>query len=971
MKITNQHLVIELLIFMMFTGVFTIQGQNIDVKGKIIDRQTSEAIPFAHVIIEHTTIGAISDLYGRFRLSCPSKYGDSMLEISCLGYKNLKVSLSSLHEVTAEIRLEQHAVALNEVVVMPENPADLLREAIRRIPENYDTTTSMLSGYYKASVRLQDKNVRYTEAFIDIFKRPYPVLQANRKIKGDSVLLREIRTKKSEIDDWKLNQMMPWEHSIYHLEYRDIVKEFGNEKKAFDKFMKRNHFDIEKLVMIDGRPTYMIRLQPKKHIKHANWNGHIFLDEESKAFVKLDLISTPGMLKSLKSDIGYIIASKLYNVKYDQGEWKESINFQWNGDKWHFQEVNASKRFLISSKKRKMDKVPVNVTLHYATDSVKSNAVFSDTLDFLNPKQPWYEKEKYIAGKYRDSFWKAFDRQRGIQSPDTYAGGGEAVAPKKQVYTFTRLDTLQGALTPLRSCFDVGFYHLDVEVLPEKEVIRGNSLIRFRMIDTADRIQVDLYAGMSVDSILYRGKTLPFEREFNAVYINFPQKLRQGEIGEINIHFSGRPADYDPEIPLYASFLWAEDGNNIPWLQAICQGYGASGWWPNKDHLSDEPDSAAISVTVPADLEVVANGRLRGKTRLDGGRTRFDWFVSYPINNYNITLNAGKYAHFGDQHINNNDTLTLDYHVLSYNLPKAQRKVEMVKPMLATFEKYFGPYPFPSDGFKLVETPHAMEHQSCVSVGYQYFSDSGDADTRPSTPDFGSGEVDFQVVVHETAHEWWGNSVSCSDNAELWIHEAFATYAEALYIEDHYGYENSQAYLNAMKKWVKNKQPVIGKFNVNHIHYDISDMYYKGALMLNTLRHVINHDSLWFSLLKGIQSAFKYKIVTTGQLVEYINQKTGNDYTWFLDQYLRHTGIPQLELAFQTKKSKSYLKYRWVTDVESFKMPVEYTTGEKGTHFLYPTSEWKKTRLSDAAKDKFQVNTNQFFIKVIMRNSIF
>ena len=966
----NKHLIPKFLIFTIFTCILKVQGQTISITGKIVDKQTLEAIPFAHVIVENTQIGAISDLYGNFILNYPQQYQTGMLRVSCLGYKPVKVSLWDLNQSSSKIMLEQNVVQLNEVVVKPEDALDLLKEAVRKIPENYDTTATILSGYYKMSAFLGDKDIRYTEAFIDIFKPAYQAYRKENVIEGDSIRLHEVRTKRSEIEDWKLKAMLPWENSIYQLEHRDVAKEFSSKKNAAKKFLSSYQFDVEKTVLVNGRRTYKIRIRPKKHKKYANWDGHIFLDEESKAFVKLDFVSNAKLFKKLKANIGYIISSKLYKVSYDKGEWKESINFELIGDKWHFKEVNSSKHFLISSKKRKMDKMPVNVSLHYTTDSVKSNVIIYDTIDFLNPKERWWIKEKYIADKYREPFWKAFDRQRGIVSDDIFLGKDDSTTRKKQVYTFTRLDTLQGALTPLRTCFDVGFYHLDLELLPEQENIKGSSLIRFKVVDTTDRIQVDLYSGMSVDSIMYHGKVLSFEREFNAIYVDFPETLGKDSVEEIKVYFSGHPVDFDPEIPLYASFLWVEDLNRNPWLQAICQGYGASGWWPNKDHLSDEPDSAAISVTVSSDLDVVANGRLRHKTPVDNSKTRFDWFVSYPINNYNLTLNAGKYAHFEDKYVNGTDTLGLDYFVMPYNLKTAKKKTEMVKPMLRTYEKFFGEYPFPRDGFKLVETPHAMEHQSCVAVGYEYFSDSEDSEPETTEPDFGSGNLDFQVVLHETAHEWWGNSVSCTDNAELWIHEAFATYAEGLYIEDHYDYENSQTYFNAMKKWVKNKTPIIGKFNVNHIHYDISDMYYKGALMLNTLRHVIDNDSLWFSLLKGIQSEFKYKTATTEQIVQYINQKAGMDYTWFFDQYLRFSDIPELELFFDKKKGKNHLKYRWMTDVEGFKMPVKYTIGEGRTQFLYPTNDWQRIDLFGSSNDHFRVNEDQFYISTENKNAI-
>jgi aminopeptidase N len=479
------------------------------------------------------------------------------------------------------------------------------------------------------------------------------------------------------------------------------------------------------------------------------------------------------------------------------------------------------------------------------------------------------------------------------------------------------------------------------------------------------KMQVDLYSGMVIDSIIWRGKRVVYTREYNAVFLDLPKMLQTGSIERINVYYSGHPVDFDPSVPMYASFLWVEDGKANPWLQSICQGYGASGWWPNKDHLSDEPDSAAITITVPSGLNVVSNGRLRNKVLIGDRSTRYDWFVSYPINNYNLTLNVGDYKHFSGQHIGSTDTLDLDYYVLSDHIERAHRGFEIVEPMLKAYEKYFGPYPFPRDGFKLVETPHAMEHQSCVSIGYEYLEGDGAFDFENDSLDFTAGLSDFQIVLHESAHEWWGNSVSCKDNAELWIHESFATYAEALFVEEQYGYENSQAYLNAFKKQILNIDPIIGKFDVNHIHYDISDMYGKGALVLNTFRHVLNNDTLWFDILRGIQSTFQYQIVTTTDIIYYINSKTGKDYTYFFDQYLRFTDIPQLEIQFENRNGKEFLNYRWHADVAGFTMPVQYKLNSQQTDYLFPTLRWQNIELTNANRDSFTINEDQFYILVV------
>ncbi len=948
----------------MFNTIRITQGQSIDLSGKVLDGQTLEGVPFAHVFIEGTSIGAVSDLYGHFNLSCPQQYRSGVLQLSCLGYKPVRILLKNIDLPAPVIMLEQDVVQLSEVIVKPEDPVELLRQAFARIPDNYDTAAHMLSGYYKMSSLMGAKTVRYTEAFFDVLKPSLKAIRDRKIPSGDSIHLREVRMKPSEINDWKLKKTIDWENSLYTLEYRDIVKQFSARKDLGEDFFPHYQFEIERMVLINDRRTYVIRIEPKKANKKTYWFGHIFLDEGTKAFVKLDFEPSPEHLRIMKARLSYKIASKLYGVSYNEVNWKESVNYELTEGKWYLKAVQSSKQFLISSKKRGFENSPVDITLQYSTDSIKSAIGHPDTLEILPRNRSWWEVNQFMEDLYDPSFWHSFDQQRGVFTQGQFGKDQQTNRPG-QNYIFTKLDTLQGALSPLRTCFDVGFYHLDVEIFPEEEVIRGSSLIRFKVMDTVDKIQVDLYSCMEIDSIIHRGKRLSFGREFNAVYISFPELLQERSVEEVLVYFSGHPVDADLEIPMYASFLWLEDERENPWLQAICQGYGASGWWPNKDHLSDEPDSAAVSVTVPDGLDVVSNGRLRSKTSLEHGKVRYDWFVSYPINNYNLTLNVGRYAHITDQYANATGTLDLDYYVMEYNLENARKKVEIVKPMLRTYEELFGKYPFPRDGFKLVETPYAMEHQSCVSLGYEYFSESYDYDLEMLEDGLKNGQIDFQIVLHETAHEWWGNSVSCTDNAELWIHEAFATYAEALYIEEHYGYENAQTYLNSMKAGVKNKAPMIGKFGVNHIHYDINDIYLKGALMLNTLRHVIENDSVWFSILKGIPSDFQYKMVTTEDIVEYVNRKTETDYTWFFNQYLRSAEIPRLELVFENIEGKSYLNYRWATQMKEFKMPVEYKTTQGDTARLFPVSDWRRMEMNP---DDFKVNEEQFYMIIDVKN---
>jgi aminopeptidase N len=512
---------------------------------------------------------------------------------------------------------------------------------------------------------------------------------------------------------------------------------------------------------------------------------------------------------------------------------------------------------------------------------------------------------------------------------------------------FTRADTLRGMLTPLRTCYDVLYYHLDVKIDPDHQSVSGTTTIRFAAVADFNLFQVDLFPNMEIQQILLDGNTkLAFSREFGAVFIRFPRAVRRGSVRDISIQYSGKPV-VAKNPPWDGGFTWTRDSTGNPWVVVTCQGTGASLWWPNKDHQADEPDSMLISVTVPPGLEDISNGRLRSRTVLPDGWTRFDWFVSYPINNYCVTVNVGKYAHFSDRHVNG-DTLTLDYYVMPEHLAAAREQFRQVNPMLSSYEYWFGKYPFIRDGYKLVECPHTgMEHQSAVAYGNRYLQGYRGRASSPVGLMF-----DF-IIIHESAHEWWGNSITAKDPADMWIHESFGAYAEALYVESLYGRAQSLAYINAKKPNVSNSSPIIGVFNVNR--EGSGDMYDKGQLVLNTLRSVIDNDTLWLSTLRGLYETFQYKTVTGKDIVDYVCDRTGQDLHFFFDQYLEHPKLPRLRVAVSRKGEEVTARYRWEADVPGFHMPVKVTVADDSLGFIYPSTSWQTTRL--ALKDPADFRT--------------
>ena len=520
--------------------------------------------------------------------------------------------------------------------------------------------------------------------------------------------------------------------------------------------------------------------------------------------------------------------------------------------------------------------------------------------------------------------------------------------------TFTRADSLRGMLSPERTCYDVTYYHLDVRIDPTDSTVNGSCEMRFTVREPFRRMQVDLFENMAIREMRLdgEGSGVPFTREGNAVFVEFPETLPAGGNHALRMSYGGRPL-VARRPPWQGGFSWERDGRGKPWVVVSCQGTGASCWWPNKDHDSDEPDSMMISVTVPPGLMDVSNGRLRGVKTLPDGWRRYDWFVSYPINNYNATINVADYAHFNDRYVGR-DTVTLDYYVLPENLEKARKHFEQVKPMMACFEDRFGPYPFARDGYKLVECPHTgMEHQSAVAYGNRYLGGY-----RGRAPSAAGLAFDF-IIIHESAHEWWGNSVTNRDVADMWIHESFGAYAEAVYVECLFGYAEALTYINGKKPGVGNREPIQGIPNVNRP--GSGDMYNKGQLVLNTLRHVIDNDSLWWSVLRGIQQEFRHATVSGEEIVAAISRRTGTDYRYFFDQYVRYPGVPVLEVVVSSQGNDVTARYRWKADVKEFRMPVRVTLEPETYSWIRPTTGWQEVKLRGVSPTEFRIAQECFY----------
>lgn len=526
------------------------------------------------------------------------------------------------------------------------------------------------------------------------------------------------------------------------------------------------------------------------------------------------------------------------------------------------------------------------------------------------------------------------------------AGAQEAQSP-------SRSDILRGEYGSYRANNDLLWYHLDIRVNPDERSINGRNSIRFKMLQDDDQIQIDLYENLDVDQIIWGDKKLEARREFNAMFIQFPETLKKDQVHQIEVYYSGNPQ----EKGRFGGIAFRTDPAGRHWINTACEGEGSSIWWPSKDQWRDEPESMEISVAVPNDLVDVSNGRFLGKTDLGDGYTRWDWCVNYPINAYNVSLNIGAYEHFSETL----GDLTLDYYVLPEDLAKAQKQFTQVKPMMEAFLHFFDEYPFPKDGYKLIQVPYTgMEHQSAVTYGNGF---QNGYYGRDWTGVGVSMKFDF-IIIHESGHEWFGNAVTAADVSDMWIHEGWTTYLECLYVEKVFGAEDALKYVNGYKDKVQNKRTIITPRGVHQVPHQ--DMYFKGALFLHTLRGMLNDDEKWFSLVKEVYHTFKYQSILTEDMIHLFSQCYGRDMTPIFNQYLRRADLPVLQLAFDEANKK--VLYRWEAEEPGFNMPIRVGDA-KDWQSIEPTQAWQSLD-SPLGKDAFQVATELYYVEVERLDSL-
>ncbi len=510
---------------------------------------------------------------------------------------------------------------------------------------------------------------------------------------------------------------------------------------------------------------------------------------------------------------------------------------------------------------------------------------------------------------------------------------------------------LRGTVTPERAWWDLQRYDLKIEVDPEARTIVGTNEMTFVPTSLGKRLQIDLQAPLKIEWVKAGERELKFAREGNAYFVEFESDLNVGTVSAITVKYSGKPR-VAKNPPWSGGVSWQKDKNGFHFIATSCQGIGASVWWPNKDHGYDEPDEGmSIQITVPEDLVAVSNGRLKKKLHDQENQTRtFLWEVTNPINNYGVNMNIGNYVSFSETFSGEGGDLDVDYWVLDHQRETAKKHFKEAPRTLRAFEHWFGQYPFYEDSYKLVVVPYlGMEHQSSVTYGNGFKNGYRGRDLSAT----GVGlKFDF-IIVHESGHEWFGNNISMKDAADMWIHESFTNYSENLFVEYHFTEKEAQDYVLGCRKLVKNDRPIIGEYNVNG-RGSSGDMYYKGGNMLHAIRHTINDDNKWRSILRGLNKKFWHQTVGTNEIESYISQESGIDFDLFFDQYLRTTKIPVLNYQVDGNR----LDYQYQNVVPGYDYPLRVQINGEVVS-IKPTEELQ-TLLRDEAIETFEVDRNFF-----------
>jgi aminopeptidase N len=519
--------------------------------------------------------------------------------------------------------------------------------------------------------------------------------------------------------------------------------------------------------------------------------------------------------------------------------------------------------------------------------------------------------------------------------------------------TFTKQDSLRGSNGPNRSWWNLLHYDLWLNPdIPNKR-LSGKNQIKFEKIGAGYQMQIDLQVPMKIDSVIYHSIKIPAEYRDSVYYLSLEKSNALQTVDSVLIYYSGKPKEAILP-PWDGGWIWKEDTEGKPFVSVACQRLGASVWFPCKDYLGDEPDQGVkMHIFAPKNLSGIGNGNMVGIDQSNSQFNIWTWEVKNPINNYSIVPYIGNYTLLNETYKGISGDLNCSYFSLVADSVKARKQFMQVALMLNCFEKWFGPYPFYEDGYKLVQAPHlGMEHQSAIAYGNGFENGYRGKDLSGT----GHGlKWDF-IIIHESGHEWFGNNFSVMDIADLWVHEAFTNYAETIYTECCCGKDAGTEYVVGIRQKIKKDMPIIGHYGVNSA--GSTDMYYKGGNLVHLIRTLMDDDEKFRAMLIAMNQKFRHQTVSGKQIEDFLSSYSNLPLKKIFDQYLRNVSIPKL---CYRKKGKKVFCW-WENCIPGFSMKVKTLGGvwiEPGMDEAHPQKIVLKCREDFGVEKDFLIEVEQ------------
>ena len=504
------------------------------------------------------------------------------------------------------------------------------------------------------------------------------------------------------------------------------------------------------------------------------------------------------------------------------------------------------------------------------------------------------------------------------------------------VFTFCTINLLAQQFKPNLNEVDVEKYALSIVLNDSTDIIRGETVMKVWLSGSVDRIKLnfankDAIGGMKVTQIKCNGNEVGFEHKNDLLKIVLDKNISSG-VYNLSITYQGVPKDG----LIIGKNLYGE-------RTFFCDNWPnrAQNWFPCVDHPLDKA-KLELKIQLPKKYKVIANGVLKEKEAIDEMTNLFEFETEKPLPTKVMVFGAADFTVGGHDTIKN---IPLSSWVYPKSGKSGLNKFKETANAVKFFTEKIGAYPFQ----KLVSVQSSTIFGGMENAGAIFYPEGRVA---------GYQSID-ETVVHEVAHQWFGNSVTETDFAHLWLSEGFATYLTNLYFEKKYGIEYMKKMLKKQQERVlfyykRSKKPVVDSLNHNNMSMLNPNSYQKGAWVLHMLRKQTG-DELFWQILQEFYNKFKYNNASTNDFVRTAEKVSGKKLNDFFKQWLYHPGHPVINFDWQQKGTELSL---YISQHQ-----------KNGVVFMFPMELKISYRDKSSEIINIQVNENEVLEKVKLKNS--